>query len=204
MDWKERTKTLLAKKNMSQADLAKAIGVTKAAVSVWLNGGRVLSEKNTTKLQYQIAAILDVSPEYLKTGVSQDDPRGRSVPHLTTYQEMVDWLTTGIASEKTQWSTCPVDCSEKSFSFSLIGSAMDTQMLELPSLPHGSVLFIDPQIPLEFGKLSLFQDRSPVAGIYEEANGMSLLVFSNPRYLNLEVEKDRYIGRAIGSFQHFG
>ncbi len=204
MDWKERTKTLLAKKDMSQADLAKAIGVTKAAVSVWLKGDRALSKKNTTRLQYQIAAILNVSPAYLITGVSQDDPRGRSVPHLTTYRDIVDWLTSGIASEKTEWSTCPVDCSEKSFSFSLIGSAMDTQMQNLPSLPHGSVLFIDPQIPLEFGKLSLFQDQSPVAGIYEEANGKSFLVFSNARFLNLEVERDRYIGRAIGSFQYFG
>ena len=203
MDWRERTSELLAQKNMSQQELANEIGVTKAAVSVWLKGKRPLSEKNTTKLQYQIASILNVSPEYLISGVSKDDPNGRSVPHLSTIEEIEGWLLSGFADAATEWSICPCECSAKTFSFSLVGSAMDERSQGLPALPNNSKVFVDPDLPLEMGKLALFKDQAPVVGIFEEMNSKALAVFSNPRFPALEVVRDNFIGRVLASINYF-
>lgn len=203
MDWKDRTKVILTQRKMSQAELARRLDVTKAAVTVWLKDEVSLTKKNTLKIQYKISAILGVTPEYLISGVSREDPKGRSVPHLASFQEIADWITGGIASESADWLTCPTDCSKRSFSFTVTGSAMDSAGQNMPSLPNGMMIFIDPKEPLEFGKFCLFQDQCPTLGIYEEMNNTSLLVFPNPRFQALVVVKDNYIGRAIGSYQSF-
>lgn len=63
----DRIRALLASQGKSQADLARAIGVSAQAVSKIVNGGTT----DTAKL-YQIARFLGTSPEYL-TGESDDD-----------------------------------------------------------------------------------------------------------------------------------
>ena len=60
----ERITELRKAANMSQGDLAKAMDVTRQAVSKWENG---LTSPDTVKL-IQLADVLDTDVEYLATG----------------------------------------------------------------------------------------------------------------------------------------
>lgn len=64
MDISEKIKELLKKKGISQTELAKRIGVSRAAVSEWIRGKSKPSE-STLKL---IAKEFNVNEEWLKTG----------------------------------------------------------------------------------------------------------------------------------------
>ena len=202
MGWRERTKEILAKKNINQVDLAEKLGVTKAAVSIWLNDKRTLSERNTIKLQHQIAEVLGVTPEYLIYG-TKDEPRGRSVPHLQSLNEIDRWLSTGTASARTEWSICLKDCSDKTFSLQQVGSAMDASMYGLPTMPSNSMVFIEPKDEPEIDKVCLFKDKAPVLGYYQEFNGQPTLVFFNQSFPYMMVTKENFIGVAIGMAYFF-
>ena len=60
----ERITELRKQQNMSQGDLAKAMDVSRQAVSKWENG---LSSPDTVKL-IQLAEVLETDVEYLATG----------------------------------------------------------------------------------------------------------------------------------------
>ena len=60
----ERIAELRKKRDMSQFDLAKAMSVSRQAVSKWENG---LNSPDTVKL-IQLADVLDTDVEYLATG----------------------------------------------------------------------------------------------------------------------------------------
>ena len=60
----ERIAQLRKQRNLSQGDLAKAMDVSRQAVSIWEND---LSSPDTIKL-IQLADVLDTQVEYLATG----------------------------------------------------------------------------------------------------------------------------------------
>ena len=202
VDWRERVKILLSKKNMTQAQLAETMGVSTAAVSVWLSGKAELTDKNTLKLQYQVAAALNVEPEHLTEGKGETSKvvtRGRAVPHLNKETAM-HWVLGGVAPEKTEWVNCPIQCTTKAFCLTVTSASMDDSGVSGVSLPNKSLVFIETELPLELGKVCLFQDKGLVLGTFEEINEQPMIVFNNPRFLPVPVLKDNYIGRSIGCF----
>lgn len=67
----DRLKAALAKKGMKQIQLATAVGLTRGAVSLWLNGTtKELTGENLVKA----ANALGVSPEWLGTGKGPQSP----------------------------------------------------------------------------------------------------------------------------------
>lgn len=74
----ERISELRAAQNLSQGQLAEAMGVTRQAVSKWEND---LSSPDTLKL-IQLAEVLDTDVEYLATG--RNTVRRRPPVVLTT------------------------------------------------------------------------------------------------------------------------
>lgn len=65
-------------RDVSQSDVAEAIGVSAAAVSQWESGAKSPREAAVTKL----AAYLGVTPAYLRYGITSDPPavRGKLSP----------------------------------------------------------------------------------------------------------------------------
>ncbi|WP_419833508.1 helix-turn-helix domain-containing protein [Endozoicomonas atrinae] len=207
LDWRDRIKFLLQKKNMTQGDLAKALGVADPTVSIWLKGKVRLSDENTTKIQYQVASALEVDPEFIITGDGAPSPEltiGTPAP-LLTRTEISHWILSGTTAKTTRWMSFPIEAGERTFCYRMEGSSMDCSALpSAVNFPDSSLVFIDPSKPLELGKPCLFQDNSPVLGIYEELNDRSMLLFNNPRLSAINVVRDNYIGRAIGCFMSSG
>ena len=200
--WKDRVKVLLKKRKMTQTQLAEKLGVTKPTVSIWLGDNVSFTDKNVLKMQYEIATVLNVDPQYIISGKGAVEPTvsiGRALPHLSD-ADIADWVVNRIAPDNLVWRNCPVDCSEQAFCLTVTGSSMDNHGMPCTSYPNGSLVFIDPKLPAEAGKVCLFQDQGPVLGTYEELNCQSMLVFNNPRFQSLSVLRDNYIGQAIGCF----
>ncbi|WP_067518592.1 LexA family transcriptional regulator [Endozoicomonas ascidiicola] len=200
MDWKERTKILLAKQKISQSELANRLGVTRSAVSVWLGAKMDLSENNETMVQYKIASVLGVSQDYLATGISRETPTGKAVP-LLDETEVTDYVLNQMTPGNAPWVYCPDECSDLTFSLKTKGSSMDSCGTPAITIPQQANIFIDPKVTLELGAIALFNDTTPVLGIFEELNGKAMLVFSNPRFQPVEVVRDNYLGTLIGIYQ---
>ena len=69
----DRLVEAMKKANMTQADLHRKTGFTRAAISKWVNG------QSDPKDILTLARILDVSPEWLQTG-KESRARGEVVP----------------------------------------------------------------------------------------------------------------------------
>ncbi|WP_081846697.1 helix-turn-helix domain-containing protein [Butyrivibrio sp. AE3004] len=95
----QRVFHLLEEKNMTQREFSKRTGIATTTISDW-------RKKNTNPGSDKIMCIcaaLEVSPEYLLSGVTEDSERGRSVDYMVipsgtkerelieTFNDM-DWL----------------------------------------------------------------------------------------------------------------
>lgn len=203
-NWRERVKSVLQRQNMRQSDLADLLGVANPTVSVWLKGKTKLSEETVAKIQYQIAVALNVNPDFIMYGegcvVAAAPAPGRTVP-LLKKTDIVHWVLSGVAAEKTEWIYCPVDCSTKTFCFEVQGSAMDSCGQPYnATYPDKSLAFIDPHQPAELGNVCLFRDKTAILGIFEDQNDQLMLLFNNPRFPAIPVLRENYIGRSLGCF----
>ena len=79
----ERISTLRKQHNISQVQLAKALGVSRQAISKWEND---LAAPDTLKL-IQLADLLETDSEYIATG---NHSRLKSAPTVITRVEKVD------------------------------------------------------------------------------------------------------------------
>ena len=73
---------LLEEKNMTQVDFSKRTGIATTTISDW-------RKKNTNPGSEKIMAIcaaLEVTPEYLLSGVCEDSERGKGVDYLVIPQ----------------------------------------------------------------------------------------------------------------------
>ncbi|USE34110.1 helix-turn-helix domain-containing protein [Endozoicomonas sp. SCSIO W0465] len=190
----------MAKQKISQTELARRLGVTRSAVSVWLGTKMDLSEHNETMVQYKIASVLGVSQDYLATGISRETPTGRAVPLLDD-AAVADYVLQQITPENTPWIYCPEECSELTFCIVTRGSSMDSTGTSAINIPLQAKIFIDPKVSLELGNICLFNDTAPVLGSYEELNGKSILVLANPRFTPVDVVRDNYLGTVVGMYQ---
>ena len=199
MNWKERTKQLLAEKDMSQTDLANQLGVTRATISLWLGDNANYTSQNVAKIQYKIAAALDVSKDYLASGQVRNKPQGRGVPVLNE-QEIQAWLDDNELRDDATLMFCPVACSELTYGLEVRSRAMDSQGRSGASFPAGSMVYVDPDIPLKEGSVCVLEDNEVMIGIYERLNGQDTVVFLNPDSPRLHVNDLRYHGTVIGTF----
>ena len=74
----QRVFHLLEEKNMTQREFSRRTGIATTTISDW-------RKKNTnpgSEKIMSICAALEVSPEYLLSGVTEDSDRGRSVDYM--------------------------------------------------------------------------------------------------------------------------
>lgn len=199
MNWKQRTKELLAERDMSQSDLSRKLGVTRATISLWLGDTSNYTDYNVAKMQYKIAAALGVPKEYLAKGNERNKPQGRGVPVLG-YENIGRWLDKTVCDDNTVLMFCPVRCSPTSYALKVRGSAMDSQGRSGASFPADNMIYVDPQLPIKEGNICVLEDKEIMLGIYERVNGQDTVVFLNPNSPRLQVENLKYHGTVIGTF----
>lgn len=210
MKWYELAKDLMKGQGVSQETLAEHLGITKGAVSHWLNARREPSLDDIAKIltylglkSFEVNAdgtIRDRSstPNVIYHGIHE--PRG-SYP-------VISWVSAGEWMEAVEpyhkravdrWYETNIDCSENSFWLDVKGDSM-TSPVGL-SIPEGTAILVDPEVEAINGKLVVAKLDSENEATFKKLvidAGRRFLKPLNPQYPMIEVNGNcRIIGVVV-------
>ncbi|MDN2661820.1 helix-turn-helix domain-containing protein [Psychromonas sp. 14N.309.X.WAT.B.A12] len=133
---------------LTQLDIAEALNVSKASVSLWEKGDT--SPKN----MHLLSKVLKCDPDWLVSG--KGNPEKNTVTPLNKLQgqyPVLDWVQAGnwsaineLAYHEADHYPCPVKCSDKTFLLKVRGQSM------APIFNEGELIFIDPEVDALNGK----------------------------------------------------
>lgn len=136
-----KLKSLLKKKGVTQAEVARQLGVSTVAVTKWVNQGTI-SRENLGKL----AKILSVSVESLIDGKAR--PRQlnkvfKSIPVLTWAHVEAGKLTEMGSTDVLEYIPVTDDIPDTCFAVPVEGDSM-TSRTGGESIPAGSIVIVEP------------------------------------------------------------
>ncbi|WP_417698034.1 LexA family protein [Psychromonas sp.] len=133
---------------LTQLEIAEALNVSKASVSLWEKGDT--SPKN----MHLLSKILKCDPDWLVSG--KGNPEKNTVTPLNKLQgqyPVLDWVQAGnwsaineLPYHEADHYPCPVKCSDKTFLLKVRGQSM------APIFNEGELIFIDPEVDAINGK----------------------------------------------------
>ena len=202
MLWKERIKEIIDERGMTQTELAKRVGVTRATMSLWLKDDMDFTEKNINKIKRQVAKALGVEVSYIDTGeVDVDSPdSGRVVPFIDD-DNIRQWLNNPKKSRKNRLIYCPVNCGKRTFALTVNNHFNEVNIPVRNAIPAGSVIYLDPDANPFLGSTCAFINRDELVYIgqyviYGEAELLAI-----PGMLSsFSLDNLDYCGRVIGRF----
>jgi SOS-response transcriptional repressor LexA len=137
---------------LTQADVAKAIGVSKVSVSQWEKGDTSPKGENL----YALAKVLRCDVSWLLHGKSKPPLEPSNVtagPELQGLYPVISWVQAGdwsaiheISVADAMHYPCPVKCSKKTFLLEVHGMSMS------PTFSEGDLIFVDPEVQPISGK----------------------------------------------------
>lgn len=201
----ERLKRAMARKDISQAELARRCGVRRPSVADWVSGKtKSLAGENLVKA----AEALGVLPRWLATGfgpelsnaragsgLQSEAPNGtvNSVPIYSW--EQASMLMDGITVETTESVQIVGDMSAASFAIRQQGSSME------PRIPDGAIVVIDPESESAHGSIVLARRPGDLKAVLRQLwydGGEPFLRPLNATYPTAEMPSGtRIIGRAV-------
>lgn len=172
---------------MKQAELAKALGVSRVSVTKWETGVTKPDGENL----HQLAIALSTTPEWLLYGSGEplDDTVVKPVMRQPTAIPVISavqagtWTETHAAarlSDVTSWSYTTVKVSAEAFGLVVRGESM-TNPNGSPTIPEGSTVIVEPH----FGTLDDLDGKIVVAVLDGTSEAtVKKLVWDGPnRYL---------------------
>jgi len=207
MNWYDIAKQRIDALGLNQEKLAEHIGVTKGAVSHWLNGRRnpTLQEIGAV---FKFLGIKDPSfnsdgtftinaPEESAQQVQQYEyPLFASV-QAGTFEEVGSYT----AKDAKAWVATTRKASSRAFWLEVKGHSMTAPQGVRPSFPEGMLILVDPEEPVETGDFcvaSANADSEATFKKYELDSGVSYLVPLNPAYRIIDCDHSiRIIGKVV-------
>jgi SOS-response transcriptional repressor LexA len=140
---------------LSQADLARAVGVSRGSVNKWEKGDISIKSNNLPPL----AKALKCDVNWLLNGQESPDPKTAEPsnvekgPKLQGSYPVISWVQAGDWSQifeanrvEADHYPCPVKCSKQTFLLKVCGMSMS------PLFNEGELIFIDPDVEPTNGK----------------------------------------------------
>jgi SOS-response transcriptional repressor LexA len=137
---------------LTQLEVASAVGVSKASVSLWEKGDTFPKGENL----YALAKILKCEPTWLLYGKNNPTTEISNViagPELQGMYPVISWVQAGdwsaiheIHASDAMHYPCPVKCSNKTFLLKVQGMSMS------PAFNEGELIFVDPNVEPINGK----------------------------------------------------
>lgn len=173
----ERRKEL----GLTQAETARAVGVSRVSISLWEKGDTSPKGRNL----HALAKVLNCDPDWLLNGQGSPAPAPTEVsnveagPELQGSYPVISWVQAGDWSQihelnrsEADHYPCPVKCSKKTFLLKVCGMSMS------PVFNDGELIFIDPEIEPTNGKyvIARLDDEN-------EATFKQLIVESGHKFL---------------------
>lgn len=211
MNWYDIAKQRIDALGLSQDKLAEHIGVTKGAVSHWLNGRRNPSLKEIGAV-FQYLGITDVRFNPDGTFSVGDATESKPVipqyeyPMFTTVQAG-QFAEVGTYTERDAqaWVSTTKKASKDSFWLEVSGHSMTAPQGVKPSFPEGMLILVDPAEDVEPGDFcvaSVFGDTEVTFKKFTWDDGQPWLepLNPNPRYQSIPCnETCRVIGKVVKS-----
>ncbi|MFZ4170931.1 LexA family protein [Enterobacter ludwigii] len=147
---RERRKEL----KLTQHALAEMAGVNRVTLTGWEAGSY---QPNGANL-YALSRALKCSQEWLMTGASEEaeEPAPQKLTSLKVKQvPLISWVQAGAwtttepglcRDDATEWVHTTASVSEGAFALTVKGDSM-TNPSGSPSIPEGSIIIVDPDIP---------------------------------------------------------
>ena len=188
---------------LTQAAVAAVIGVSSASLTYWERDEIEPKNKNLAAL----ARALDCSPDYLLHGATSG--KQGSVASVHSRVPLINWdtvLESGADKEKStkDWLYYPKQCGSKTFALTVSNDSMVSPHPNSKSYPTGTIIFVDPDLPIKAGSRVIAQVGNATQVTfkeYREDGGNSYLIPINPQYPTTTVKDDTVlIGAVIGSF----
>ncbi len=173
---------------LTQPEIAKFIGVTKAAVSKWEKGDSSPKGENL----YSLAKILKCDVDWLLTGQGSPLP-ARSESNVESVAlkpqgayPVISWVQAGDWNDisltnlhEADRYPCPVKCSEETFILKVVGKSMN------PVFTEGELIFVDPEIQASNGKYVIARLEDENQATFKQIiieDGLKYLQAINPNW----------------------
>lgn len=145
---------ILADRNLKPADLVKLTGLPQPTVSRILKGEQ---DNPTLSTLTALAKGLEV-PLGRLLGDGLEMKEAESVRSLRKVP-LLNWVQAGTPTlvapnHVAEWYVCPVDISENGYALEVRGESME------PKFQEGDIVFVDPDLPAEPGKIVIAQDET--------------------------------------------
>lgn len=208
----ERIRMRRLQLDMTQAQLAKVIGVSRVSVTKWETGVTQPDGENL----HVLARVLSCSPEWLLYGKGDitlpDDTKLKpitttpyNVPVISSVQAgtWTDSCTPVRISDVLRWCSTTLNVSDDAFGLDVRGESM-TNPHGLPTIPEGSTVIVEPH----YGTIDDLSGKIVVAMIEgsSEATVKKLVIDGpnkylmplNPNFKPIEINAScRIIGRVV-------
>lgn len=227
MNLKDRIIECLAEKDVKKSELAAATKSPRATISDWTSGK---TKKLSGEKLLLAASFFDVNPDWLNSGKGEKKIEtavsrvnihtqlsGQSniepISATTGKVPLISWVSAGSwceaidnysAGDAEDWLPCPAKCSANTYALKVQGDSMTSMMIGAKSYPHGTIIYVDPNIQVISGKsviAKLPSYNEVTFKVYKEDMGKKWLMPINPQYEKILIDDDVIIcGVIIGSF----
>lgn len=208
----ERIRMRRLQLEMTQLQLAKAVGVSRVSVTKWEAGVTQPDGENL----HVLSQVLSCSPEWLLYGKGEKDGKDDiklrpitntpfNVPVISSVQagSWTDSYTASRITDVIRWCSTTVNVSDDAFALDVRGESM-TNPHGLPSIPEGSTVIVEPH----YGSVEELSGKIVVAMIdgSSEATVKKLVIDGpnkylmplNPNFRPIEIDGNcRIIGRVV-------
>ena len=201
---KERRKAL----QLTQSELGKMIGVTKATVSLWENE---TNTPNGANLQ-ALASILQCSPDWILTGKSSDitfeSPLPKSMDKIQIPLIEKKYIAALCAEESPPQKQANAEIATALGGGSRTFAYIETSEGMMHRITPKDTVYIDPDGKLESDSVGIFLFKVgsgfQLGTLKSTPAGLMLQFDSNePGWDSIRVNEDDYIGRLVAYIPHW-
>lgn len=198
-----RLKATRKAKKMTQTELANIAGVSATSITYWERDEIEPKNKNLATL----AKTLDCSPDFLLFGATFGTKNPAAPIHSRV--PLINWdevTEEGADKDKKvmDWLYYPKQCGSRTFALTVSNDSMVSLHPNSKSYPTGTIIFVDPDLPIKAGSRVIAQVGNAAQVTfkeYREDGGNSYLIPINSQYPTTTVDDDTVlIGTIIGSF----
>lgn len=211
MTWYDLAKERMKALGVTQEDIAVHLGITKGAVSHWLNGRRQPTLQEISEIFNRLGIkdpVFNTDGTFsLQHGENPDTlpPEPQYSYPLFTSVQAGSFSAVGSFTEKdaAEWVSTTRKASERAFWLTVEGHSMTAPAGSKPSFPEGMLILVDPDEdvnPGDFCVAGVFNDTEVTFKRFTWEGGKPWLepLNPNPRYESIPCnEACRIIGKVI-------
>lgn len=225
-----RIKQAIEESPYKAAEVARKLGVSRASVSLWMNGG---TKKVDADNLIALCDLLGINIKWLQNGKGEkfstagtvgmtvDEPLanysidelGNDKIMLTAPVPLISWVQAGqfceshdllAAGDAEEWLPRPKGASDSTYALTVRGDSMTSPYPGSRSYPEGMIIFVDPEKEVLPGNRGIFKLPESNEVTFKELvsdAGRLYLKPLNPQYDKIAVDKEMTIcGKVIGSY----